>query len=292
MALLLILSTAGCIEAKDREESGPFTIGLEMPPLLFDTHAGGELNGSLAHVETELENRTPSYSWDVDGDGIADLNGSRVQYPHGTTGIHVAHYIVGYYGQQKEIPLFLAGTGRAAVADAQFLDNASLASTGVRTPLTILAGQGLGAIDEGPMGTRFNGLKMPLEGPVGIYVSLPSNASRPSTYVVSYNRDIDDPARALTDAFQIWPGEQHHIQFTHEGLTLLNVTTRSGTTIVYSGPASDVPSNRTATLGVLEWTGRVGEEPAPGMGLMASVAAVGLVSVVLARRRARITRAS
>jgi len=289
LAMLLIVSTAGCVEVKDRPERGPFTMMLEMPPMLFDIHSGGELNGSLAQVETELENRTPAYAWDVDGDGLADLNGSRVQYPNGTIGIHVAHYIVTYYGQQREVPLFLAGSGRAAVADAIFLDNASLVSAGVRTPLTILAGYGLGAFDEGPVGTRFDGIKTILTEPIGIYVSLPSNASGPSTYVVACNRYIDDPAQALTDAFRIWPGEQHHIQFTHEGRALLNITTLSGTTIVYSGPAEDVPANRTARPGVLEWAGRVGEEPAPGLGSLAATVAIICSGVILARRRCRLT---
>jgi hypothetical protein len=290
--MLLIVSTAGCVEVKDRPANGPFTIRLEMPPMLLVNDTGGQLAGPLAQVETELENKTPAYSWDIDGDGIADLNGSRVHYPNGTIDIHVAHYIVTYYGQQRAIPLFLAGSGRAAVADALFLENASLASVGVRTPLIILGGNDLRTNTEGPLGITFDGVRNPPTGFHGMYISLWSNASGPSTYVAGFVWDVNDPYNTSMGAFRIWPGERHHVECTDDGQMLLNVTTQSGTTVVYSGSAGDAPANRTARLGVLEWTGRVGEEPTPGPGALAAAVALVCATVALARHRARLMRAS
>ena len=289
LALLLVVSTAGCVEVKDRPESGPFTIGLEMPPMLLLDENGDWLAGTHAQVETELENKTPAYSWDIDGDGIADLNGSVAIYPGGSEGIHVVHYIVSYYGQQREIPLFLGvgGARRAAVADALFLGNASRSTPGLRTPLSILEGYGLAASTEGPEGTVFGDVRYPLTRPLGIFISLPSHASGPTTYVASFALDIDNRSLSSTEVFRIWPGERHHVQFTLEGQTMVNITGNSGTAVVYSGPAQDMPANRTATLGVLEWTGRVGEEPAPGPGWLAATVALLSATLVFVRRRGR-----
>jgi hypothetical protein len=297
LALLLIVSTAGCVEVKDRPERGEFTITLEVPPLMMVNTTGGWLHGPEARLTTDLESKHVEYYWGFESRlGVFPpefdyIKGRDVQVNVTVPRIQVVSYGVEYLGQRREISIFMASippdsNATIAVADVDFLDTSHLPVGPSGPELKVLPGVDNQLVLQNQIGQIFNFTPYALND-TEIKVYYTNTTSRSHAYAFACNPRGQAEIAPVEAVVQFRPGEHHDIDLTPSGG--LNITIRSAFgSVQYAGAVSGIPEDHRVEPGMLVWNGTVGggKEETPGPGALITSASIAIVaSAMVARRR-------
>jgi len=301
LALLLVVSTAGCVEVKDRPERGEFTITVDLAPVMMVNMTGGWLRGPEAELTTDLESKHVEYYWGfVSRLGVFPpefdyIKGRDVQVNVTVPRIQVASYGVEYLGQRRDIPIFLASVppdsnATVAVADVDFLDTSYRSVDPGGPELKVLPDVENQLVLQNQMGWIFNFTPYALNDTV-TRVHYTNTTTRSHAYAFACNPRGQTGIAPVEAVVQFRPGEHHDIGLTPSGG--LNVTIRNAFGhILYAGAVSGLPEDRRVEPGMLVWNGTVGggKEEAPGPGaLLASTSIVIVSSAMAVRGRSRLT---
>ncbi|NIP35883.1 MAG: hypothetical protein GWN39_13085, partial [Thermoplasmata archaeon] len=106
LVAVLLLSSVGCIEVKDKPPQGPFVIELDTEEMFFIDDSGGHLEGPHAHVETEIAHAHEEYAWDIEG--LGEFEGAEVELPAHEVGVRKASYNIHFIDQENHTGLSVA----------------------------------------------------------------------------------------------------------------------------------------------------------------------------------------
>jgi len=314
LALLLVVSTAGCVEVKDRPERGEFTITLEIPPLIMVNTTGGLLHGPEAELTTDLESKDIEYYWGIESlaggfpPTFDEWKGRDLQFKGAHPGLQRIQYGVEYYGQRRNLTLFLASipadqNATIVVADVNYLNTSYVpeGSTSPKLAVDSMAGNLLA--EDGRIATIYNFTPEDRDN-ASVEVFFFYGLSGNNTYLVAC-RQGGLPGTAPVEAALIYrPYEDHVIDLdpsggmnvtiwdTHYGNSKWNFTWKK----LYNGSVSGLPRDRRVEPGMLVWNGTVGggKEESPGTGALLAVASIAAAASAMAmhRRRSHLTRAA
>jgi hypothetical protein len=281
----LLMAATGCIEVRDRPESGDFSLRVVSPPVHLYLGPTAALEGAEAELDTELGGDV-HYSWDIGSDGSIDFTTREAQIQDAAAGLESATYIVSFHEESRNMTLLLAFTpedtpAAATVADLTYTGEAVALDAHDATPLEVTPTANLTILTEGPLGTVLNtSLYLPVE--LGLNVSLPVGHNGSLYYVAAFHPWSDyfpaDTVQSVSLAIE--PGEAHTVTMDAAGDVHLVIRDASGA-VVFAGLASDVPGERHVAFTTIDWEGSIGEEEAPGMGAPFALAAVAVVAMAL-----------
>jgi hypothetical protein len=293
LVVVLIISTTGCIEVKEKPPQGPFTIEVDSEEVYFVDEAGGHLEGPHAHVETEIAHAHEEYSWDIEG--LGEFEGSEVELPAHDVGVRKASYDIHFIDQENHMGLsvatvpdlsgiyFVIGDGiglEEGDDDTQTLD------------LEIMHGPNMTQVSSGDGWTI-----MEYTGRISepMTLSLHHNLSNEGnvSYLVGVHVKSGDILEEDMGSIRIMPGDSHVLSYM-DGELRVEVFEPSPPDDmeprgpVYNGTYEDLPREYRTHIGKMEWVGHVGEvEEAPGFGALFSMAALATITVLLVRSRRR-----
>ncbi len=288
-AALLCVSTAGCLEVRDRPEEGDFAIHLETPPVLVYLGRSGNLTGPAAELDTEMEGDV-AYSWDVGADGRIDYTYREARVENASIGVQLANYILGFHDESRNTTMLLAfspdaSTAAATVADVRFSKEGASATASYRTPLEVVGLGNLSLSDMGIFGAVLGTLdQFPAE--LALNVTLPAPANGSVEYVAAFRPwSVYFPEGTVQSvSLAINAGETHRVSFGTDGQLRLTIWDASGEAL-FEGLASDAPGDRHVEVTAFDWQGRIGEEETPGPAAAMAAGALLAVSCVAALRR-------
>lgn len=288
--VLLIVATAGCIEAKEKPPQGPFTIEVASPEMLFVDDSGGPLVGPHGHVETDIAHAHEEYAWDIDG--LGEFEGAEVDLPAHDVGVRKASYDIHFIEEENHTGLsvatvpdlsgiyFVIGDGiglEYGDDDTQTLD------------LELRWGENMTEVSSGDGWTIMEyagSLSEPMFA--GLFHNFSNQGN--VTYLVGIHVTSEELLEEDVGSIMIKPGEYHTLSYLDGQLWVqiwpLPPIEDVVHDPVYNGTYEDLPKEYHTHIGVLEWEGHVGEpEETPGFGSLISVLALTVALVVVIRRR-------
>jgi hypothetical protein len=292
LVVMLLISTAGCIEVKEKPPQGPFTIELVSQVMYFVPETGGQLDGPHATVDTEIAHAHEGYEWDIEG--LGEFEGAEVELPANDVGVREASYHVHFIDQENHTAVSVATVPDLSktyfvIGDGIGLEHGDEDDQTLNLEMTW--GNNLTEVASGDGGTIQEYAGHLSDDP--ILVKLVHNNSNEGTvtYLVGVHAQSGELLEEDMGSIRMMPGECHYLSYIDGGLWV-TIYKDSPHDIFeesyYNGTFEDLPSEYRTHIGRLEWEGHVGEvEESPGFGALISMAAVATMAVLLLASRRR-----
>jgi hypothetical protein len=289
LVVLLLLSSVGCIEVKDKPPQGPFVIELDSEEMFFVDDSGGHLEGPHAHVETEIAHAHEEYAWDIEG--LGEFEGAEVELPAHDVGVRKASYNIHFIDQENHTGLSVATVPDLSgiyfvIGDGIGLEHGDHSEQTL--DLEVTPGINLTEVSshEGWTILEYAGR---LSDPMVVKLVYANNKEGTVTYLVGTHVKSGEVLEEDVGSLRIMAGETHYLSFVEGELTVTIWAPEYDDAIddpVFNGTYDELPKEYRTHIGQLEWEGHVGEpEETPGFGSLLAVSAVVVALVVVRTRR-------